>query len=55
MLGKIITECRKQKFPMEELPQDFRNWIIAMVSSRNTRPEFVLLVAISVVNTFVGP
>lgn len=54
-VANIIQEARTEEFPLHVLPENVRAWYKAMSFSRNTRPEFVFLSSLSVINTIVGP
>ena len=52
---RSIRKAREIPFPMESFPPIFQEWIKALSFSVNTRPEFTLIGAISVVSTLMGP
>lgn len=47
--------ARDIAFPLEAFPEPVVEWFMAVALSVNTRPEFVLIAAISVVSTLMGP
>lgn len=52
---RSIQKAREIPFPLESFPPLFVGWIKALSFSVNTRPEFSLIGAISVVSTLMGP
>ena len=54
-LFRSIRKTRDITFPMDAFPTAMMEWLTALAFSVNTRPEFVLIAAISVVSTLMGP
>ena len=54
-LVRSIRKARDITFPMDAFPTAVMEWLTALAFSVNTRPEFVLIAAISVVSTLMGP
>ncbi|XP_028418679.1 uncharacterized protein LOC114544164 [Dendronephthya gigantea] len=54
-LANAIKMARAIKFPLEVFPEPITEWLMALAFSVNTRPEFILIAAISVVSTLMGP
>ena len=54
-LTDTIRKARSKDFPLAEFPERLVQWLEAMSFSVNTKPEFVLVAAMSVVSTLMGP
>ena len=54
-IRKSVKLARAIPFPQDEFPEPVMHWLMALSFSVNTRPEFILIAAISVVSTLMGP
>ena len=54
-LADIIRNARSKDFPLSQFLKDLVQWFEVMAYSVNTKPEFVLVAAMSVVSTLMGP
>ena len=54
-LLECIKLARSIPFPIDLFPEPIVEWLMALAFSVNTRPEFILIAAVSVVSTLMGP